>query len=138
LLFLFAAPAVVACDCFDYPSHRAEFGKAKAVFVGEVIKIDKASDRPMALTNEVSYAITFRIEQRWKGVSDAAIVVWIHATHDLCSKWRFQTGAKYLVYASSARGNLVASGWCSRTRPFETSDGTALREFEELDRLKRR
>jgi hypothetical protein len=131
-------PASPICDCFEYPSHRAEFGKAKAVFVGEVVKIDKTTDPPTALASEVSYAVTFRLEQRWKGAQDSKIIVWIHATHELCARWQFQQGVKYLVYATSYHGNLMMSGWCSRTRLLETNDATALREFKELDGLKRR
>ena len=123
------------CDCFDYPSHRAAFGKAKAVFVGRVIKIDKKSDRPERLESEVNYSVTFRIDQRWKGAGSATLTVWLLFEHDLCSKWKFLEGEKYLVYAQSFRGSLIVSGYCSRTRPFDTKDADALREFKELDRL---
>jgi hypothetical protein len=125
------------CDCFDYPDHSTAFKQAKAVFVGKVLRIDKNAARPEGLENEVDYSITFQIDKRWKGPAGSTLVAWQHAEHALCSHWQFEEGVKYLVYAGASRGNLIVSGWCSRTRPLETKDAKALSEFKELDKFRR-
>ena len=53
--------------------------------------------------------------------------------HTSCVDWKFEEGKQYLIYAEPREGELVVSGYCSRTRPIETKDAEALKEFAQLN-----
>jgi hypothetical protein len=126
------APATTApCDCFYYPSHQRAFREAKAVFIGEVTKVDRKAELP----EDVSYvyqAITFKVIKSWKGPK-GQVRTWEDGMHLTCVEWKFEEGQKYLVYAEPRDGVLVVNGYCSRTRQLETKDADALKEFDELN-----
>jgi hypothetical protein len=139
IVFILSAslPTFAICDCFAIPSHRKEFRKSKAVFVGEVIKIEdpKVEDREDLPNNFLSgYRITLKVVKKWKG-SKTEVVIWTDGTHELCAKWKFKVGEKYLVYARRVEGILIGAEFCSRTRPVETTDSQQIKEFEELNKL---
>lgn len=126
-----------ACDCFEMPSHRKEFRQSNAVFIGEVLTIQNpnAESReglPEDLKNELGDLISFRIIKSWKG-SKSSQIVWTHATHELCSKWKFVVGHKFLIYVRKVKGVKIGAEFCSRTRPLETNDKEKIRELKELE-----
>jgi hypothetical protein len=138
VLFIFGSVlSAFACDCFEYPSHKEEFRKSGAVFVGEVIKIETPNanarkNLPDDLKHELGDLITFRVIKKWKG-SNKEQVVWTHATFELCSKWKFKIGQRYLIYEQKIDSVLLGAEFCSRTRPLETTDQNQIKEFKELD-----
>jgi hypothetical protein len=139
IFFILAASLNVfaICDCFEILSHRKEFRKSKAVFVGEVIKIEdpKVEGREDLPDNFLSgYRITLKVARTWKG-SKSEVVIWTDGTHELCAKWKFKVGEKYLVYARKVEGILIGAEFCSRTRPVKSTNSEQLKEFEELNKL---
>jgi hypothetical protein len=90
---------------------------------------------PDDLKDELGDLVTFKIIKSWKG-KKVEEVIWTHATHELCSKWKFKVGAKYLVYVHKTDGIKIGAEFCSRTRPLETNDEEQIKEFKELDKFK--
>ena len=87
--------ATPLCDCFDYPEHLGAFRESQAIFIGQVVKIDKKAELPDGLESDVSYALTFKVERRWKGAKNARLIAWEHREHTLCSHCQFQVGGRY-------------------------------------------
>lgn len=125
-------PATPICDCFYYPNHLRAFRESKAVFIGEVTKVERHADRPDELATQVTHAVTFKVIKSWKGPK-GHVRTWEDGFHTSCVKWKFEEGQKYLIYAESHHGVLVVNGYCSRTRQLETTDAEALKEFAELN-----
>jgi hypothetical protein len=137
-ILLFGHQAFLACDCFEYPTHRKEFAKSSAVFIGEVVKLEVPNaearqDFPDDVRNSLGDLITLKIIKAWKGPKTGVHAIWEHASFFLCSKWKFKLGEKYLIYANKANGVLIGANFCSRTRPLETTDKAQLKEFKKLD-----
>lgn len=124
--------AAPICDCFYYPNHSRAFRETKAIFIGEVIKVDRRAEIPEDVTH-VYQAITFKVVKRWKGAQRSNVTAWESGTHESCAGWKFQEGEKYLIYADSQKGVLIVDGYCSRTRRIETNNADAIREFKELN-----
>ena len=109
-----STPCFVIADDF----HQA-YEKARAVFIGEVVKIDKplTSDVDGPLADRL-YRVTFKVEFSWKGagfreVGLLDLVVLSHQSLDDCFSWgSFSEGKKYLVYANETEDKnlLVALG----------------------------
>jgi hypothetical protein len=136
-VILISAMPVIACDCFEILSHREEFRKSKAVFIGEVVKIEislpKVREKiPEWVRNELGDRITFRVIKSWKG-SKTKKEVWSDIMHLFCAGWDFKVGEKYLVYARRNNDLLMGAEYCFRTRPLETTNKRELKEFKELD-----
>ena len=126
------APATPICDCFYYPNHLRAFRESKAVFIGEVTKVERHPERPDGLETQVTQAITFKVIKSYKG-KKGQVRAWEDGFHTMCVKWKFEEGKRYLIYAESHEGELVVNGYCSRTRPIETKDPEATKEFVELN-----
>ena len=124
IVFIFSfivitAISVPASEC-SIVLHRDEFRKSKAVFIGEVVKIENqtAEDREEngffnEWKNEFMYSVTLKVIKSWKG-SKKEKKIWIHMTHDL-RKWKFEIGRKYLIYAHKYKGLLIGADNCNRT-----------------------
>jgi hypothetical protein len=128
-----------ACDCFELPSHQKEFRNSVAVFIGEVLSVETPSMEmrqklAVALQSEVGDLITLKVIRGWKG-SKGKQVIWAHATHHLCQKWKFEEGKQYLIYVSKTNGVRIAADYCSRSRPLETTEKALIKELKELDRF---
>jgi Tissue inhibitor of metalloproteinase len=145
LLFLAAAllvctPSTIrACSCDDFPSHQKEFKSSKAVFVGKVLAIEKQLPIPEALSGqvpEVAYAVRLEIERSWKGSKTGKVVVWLHTSSLVCSRWEFRPNERYLIYGREYKHILIVQTWCSRTRPLERNDEESIREYKELDSMR--
>ena len=61
------APAAPICDCFYYPNHLRAFRESKAVFIGEVTKVERHPERPDGLATQVTQAITFQGDKKLEG-----------------------------------------------------------------------
>ena len=114
---------------------------AKAIFVGRVLAIEETLPIPKILNGEVpevAYAVKLGIEGSWKGPKTGQVLVWLHRSSLVCSRWQFQPNERYLVYAREFRHVLIVDTWCSRTRPLERNDQRSIREYKELDTLRAR
>lgn len=130
---LSTARATPVCDCFYYPNHLRAFRDAKAIFIGEVTKIDRKAESPEDVASEVTQAITFRVEKSWKGPKARKLRAWESMEHTMCAEWKFEEGEKYLIYASTIKGVLIVDGYCSRSRRLKTNNPEAIREFNQLN-----
>ena len=83
-------PATVPCDCFYYPNHLRAFRESKAVFIGEVTKVERRPEVPDDLTH-VTQAITFKEIKTWKGPK-GQVRTWEEGLHTLCVDWKFEEG----------------------------------------------
>lgn len=105
-----------ACSCMLPPPPPEALADAAAVFVGEVINIDGATDKGgFALLR-----VRFRIESTWKGDVEETVEVRT-ASHSAACGYPFKQGNAYLVYAHEHEGLLRAS-LCSRTTAIENAD----------------
>lgn len=100
--FVFSEPAF-ACECRRRNEFRREFERSKAVFVGEVIEVDKS--RPDAV-------VTFKVEKMWKGIKAARIAVRTDNRGKACG-YVFSPGERYLVYAYDE--GVLRTSICTRT-----------------------
>lgn len=129
LLSLLWAPTVFPCTCI-IPKHRTDFRKAKAVFVGRVIDIDKKRTIPERLSGGVIYSAKFEIEKAWKGFSKSEIAVFVWYDFG-CGGFDFKPSEKYLVYVFD--NELVAYTSCSRSRLYKASSVEIDKELKQLD-----
>jgi len=129
LLSLLLAPATFPCTCI-IQKHRADFRRARAVFVGQVVGIDRNRLIPERLSGSVIYSAKFKIEKAWKGSWKSEIAVFT-SREFACGGFDFQPGEKYLVYVFE--GELVAFTSCSRTRPYSRSSDQKDKELKQLD-----
>ena len=121
-LFSLSAPNSYACSCV-MPEVPQAFREARAVFVGEVIEIvEPRSDDPKAPLADRLYAIRFKVERSWKGVTSQEISVLSDQGRAGCFSWGpFLKGKKYLVYAERRTPaeapirNLAVLFSCNRT-----------------------
>jgi hypothetical protein len=97
---------VVSCSNV-IPDFPKAFETSKAVFIGEVTKIDEPSDSSYgAPLRKQLHTITFKVEYSWKGAGFQEIglsnltVLSPPATSSSCfTAISFEVGQKYLVYA---------------------------------------
>lgn len=140
IVLLVCTPSTIrACSCDDFPSHQKEFKSSKEVFVGQVLAIEKQLPIPEALDGqvpEVTYAVRLEIEKSWKGSKTGKVVVWLHSSSLVCSRWEFRPNERYLIYAREYKHTLIVQTWCSRTRPLDRNDAKSIREYKELDNLR--
>ena len=140
LLAVFAvyAPESDACFCVKAEVPEA-YDEAKAVFIGEVIKIvTPRTDNPTALLAERLFTIEFKVEKSWKGAGFLdTIIPEISVLSDQgrsgCFSWGlFLEGRKYLVYAIQTEGkNLAVLFSCNRTASLANASDD-LRELRAL------
>ena len=118
VVFLLASPVVMACYCLT-PEVQEGFGRAQAVFLGEVTEIipprNTAKDAPFT---DRAYIIRFKVERTWKG--SFFVEAEAFALRDECfSLPPLVKAEKYLVYADavldSPKSTDVFIHACSRT-----------------------
>ncbi len=100
--FVFIEPTL-ACECRWRNEFWREFESSKAVFVGEVIEVDKS--QPDAV-------VTFKVEKMWKGVKVVRIEVRTDNRGKACG-YVFSQGERYLVYAYD--DGVLRTSICTRT-----------------------
>lgn len=105
--FAFNVP-VSACECRSRGDFEQEFNSSKAVFVGEVVEIDKS--KPDAI-------VTFKVEKKWKGSKNETVVVRTNNQGKAC-EYIFKQGEKYLVYAYD---DVLRTSICTRTKELKSA-----------------
>lgn len=131
-ILLFSANAAYPCSCL-HVSHRQEFRQTPVVFAGSVTNIKedttyvppqlkdaKISDEVRArlqesINSRKRYRVTFKVDNRFKGVSGQGMSLYAFSSDSFCSPPGFIEGEKYLVYAYREENDLFAGGLCSRT-----------------------
>jgi hypothetical protein len=106
---LLVAAAAYACSCAPPPSPKKSLEKAAAVFSGKVLKIEK--------DGEFELAVTFAVDQVWKGKEAKELVVRTGTNDGICG-YKFKKGASYLIYAhESTRDEMkyLVTNICTRT-----------------------
>jgi hypothetical protein len=108
-----ARSASAACSCEPLTVSKAR-DRAEAVFVGTVVE----SFREVT-ANGFEWRVRLRVEQTWKGASDADEVI-IYTSGDCMIS--FDAGKKYLVFArrQDGRGRLVTDS-CMKTASLDAS-----------------
>lgn len=104
---------VQACQCREYGTPLcAQFWRADAVFVGQVIDIKPLKRKP---DDVYTYVVSrFRVQESFRGVSGPIVGVGT-ATNTLCEP-KFKKGKRYLVYASlDDKTNQLFAGSCNGT-----------------------
>jgi hypothetical protein len=129
-LMIWAAPAVYPCSP-DIKSHRQDYRKAKAVFVGRVISVEAPSDVPEKLRGYVDKKVTFSVEKRWKGANNPTISVLASYGPVTCHGFEFREGERYLV--SAFGDELLVGTMFSRSRPIDREDEQARKEMRQLN-----
>ena len=139
LLFIFGTSAISACTCNWY-SHRKDFRKAKAVFVGSVLSVEQDFSLPSIpeeikdFKAQITEQVKLKVEKSWSGNKQSEITIWSFSYPHSCGGFRFNKGEKYLVYVFATKGNLLFTETsCGRTRPFETTNEEHLKEFNQLN-----
>ncbi|MDQ4123149.1 MAG: hypothetical protein M3209_17065 [Acidobacteriota bacterium] len=102
--------SVFACECRQRNDFEQEFSFSKAVFVGEVVEIDKST--PDAV-------ITFEVEKVWKGSKSRTIAVRTNNQGKACG-FNFRQGEKYLIYAYD--DGVLRTSICTRTAEIKSAD----------------
>ncbi len=113
---------VFACECHKRNDFEQEFGFSQAVFVGEVVEMDKS--KPDAI-------ITFKVEKMWKGAKSETIVVRTNNQGKACG-YIFSQDERYLVYAYD--DGALRTSICTRTAEVKSAadDLKALTRKKEL------
>lgn len=123
-----------ACAC-SMPEVARSFNEAHAVFIGEVSKIaEPRSNNPQAPLSDRLYAVTFKVEKSWKGISSflREVTILSNQARFVCAWGSFVKGEKYLVYAvETQEKDLAVLFSCNRT-------ATLADAAEDLKALERR
>jgi hypothetical protein len=103
---LMIAPGTAcACSCAPLPPAE-QMKKSAAVFTGTVTAARRLDGDPLGPTPPVVY--TFRADQVYKGTASAEFELATNADEAACG-YRFVTGSRYLVFASSGESGLFAT-----------------------------
>jgi hypothetical protein len=86
------------------PPFPVAYAAAKAVFVGQVVKVTQ---------NERGKTFDFQVEKYWKGSKSKKASVMVYET----SRYQafYENGKKYLVFASVGEKGVLLDGRCSRS-----------------------
>ncbi len=120
LIFLFVtAERSLACSCAVLPGSlknqvRLAYSGADAIFSGEVIEVQKSPN------DNYSVLVKLKVDKSWKGEAAQEITITTAADGAMCG-YSFETGKKYLVYATGNKDKL-STYLCSRTAVF-TANG---------------
>ena len=109
-LVAFAAKTVFACSCAAEPPPKEALKRAKAVFIGKVIKIEEVGK----LGRFGAVKATIEVSINYKGVKTKQVEVWTTNDQASCG-YLFEKGSSYLVYCYGYEKKLLTS-ICSRTR----------------------
>lgn len=104
---------IQACECREYDTPIcAQFWRADAVFVGQVIDIKPLQNKPDDVYTYVM--VRFDVEESFRGVSGPRVGVG-GVTNTLCDP-KFKKGKRYLVYAYLGdKTNQLFAGMCTGT-----------------------
>ena len=97
VFLVLGATAVSACEC-PLGTHKEHFRLAKDVFFGQATSVGKSKLFNPQITRGPLYAITFKVEARWKGAKRKEITVLTDSCASMCCRVEFREGERYLVY----------------------------------------
>ncbi len=132
LLFIFTAFILTcstesfACSC-SLPSRTMSLKQqvevarkdAKAIFVGQVLEIDKKQDG-------FGMLIKFQVEKSWKQIRSKEIFIVTGSGGGDCG-FPFAIGMKYLIYAYGPNNGKFGTGICSRTKRILENDAEEIK-----------
>jgi Tissue inhibitor of metalloproteinase len=103
-----------ACSCAT-PSLKEAVKESKAVFSGEVVRIDSVQT-----SSGLPYKVVLlKVIDGWKGVDKVQVTVSTAEQGEACG-YHFVAAKKYLVFAHSYTENQqINVSLCSRTKPLE-------------------
>ena len=117
VVFLYPPDCAHACSCFGPPSTERALADSDAVFVGEVVKLDRPSPFKSSASLETD---TFRVSESWKGPEGGMLEVRTPLMGVSCG-YPFKVGQEYLVYAYEGKQGIETDG-CSQTKPLSEAD----------------
>ena len=145
VIFILMSVAVSANgSCFVItPSARGAYESARAVFIGEVVKITEPVSTGAGLPlRDRLYKLTFNVEYSWKGagfreIGLRGLVVYSGQGRtgqciEVPSSPEFIEGRKYLVYANETSEKDLIITYPSRVMPLALADDD-LRELRRLE-----
>lgn len=106
------------------PNVSKAFAEAKAVFVGEVVKVVPAPSDKTGPWSVRTYKITFNIERSWKGMPFGQIDVWAPYGNYESAMPLMKVGERYLVYALGTKTNELTMN-CYRSARLPDSSPTS-------------
>lgn len=111
---------------------------SSAVFTGQVTAIEYIPAQDQRVKGQQVQVVKLATGAWWKGTPSEQITLHIHIPRDadgtdyiVSTEYQYEVGQHYLIYATTANGNLYADG-CTRTQEL----GAATRDVAELDALK--
>jgi hypothetical protein len=98
-LALFFAPQAIACTCVTATNARASMSDSSVVFRGTVLERKTLPIHP-EMKGRGRYAITFRVEEYWKGSPARTLTLYgLDSGTDCLDGGDYEVGKNYLVYA---------------------------------------
>ncbi len=128
VLLLLSAAVAYGCECGG--PHREEFRRAKAIFVGEALSVGTDKLFNPNITDGPLYAVTFRVEKRWKGGRRGEVTLLAEGCYGMCCLVQFEAVKKYLVYAYEGSYVPYSCAWSA-----ELSSHRAAWEMKDLNSL---
>jgi hypothetical protein len=116
VLGLGAQPAT-ACSCPALPAPAEAVEEADAVFAGRVVSEQLVERYPGEPGAPRTAAVTFHVDELWKGPVEPRLVVRTHAQESACG-YAFERARSHLVYARLDAGQLTTS-LCDRSTPLD-------------------
>jgi hypothetical protein len=99
-----------ACSCVQPGSVAEEFAESDAVFIGSVV-----ARRPVLLAGlGPGTAVTFEVEESWKGVTGQTVEVKTDSIYGTCGVW-VSDGDRLIVFADDGSGEDLFMNACSLT-----------------------
>ena len=118
-----------ACEC-PVGTHKENFRSAKQIFLGEVVSVGKSKTLNPKITDVPIYAVSFKVDRRWKGPNANEVTVLTDSCANMCCRVQFREGEKYLVYVYRDSFLPSTCSWSGElTAPWVT------KQLKELDRF---
>lgn len=99
--------------------------RAKAIFVGEVISVEKEGNKKI---------IEVQVEKYWKGIEDP--IVKIKVSENFRYQSPYKVGETHLVYAKDDENGGLWDGRCSRSRNVEGFSPSLKEDLKKLGKAK--
>lgn len=94
----------LSADCI-FPTFASEYKNSKAVFIGEVINIEKDGDKKI---------VEFKVKKYWKGIEDSKIKIIVYENFTFVSP--YDKGETHLVFAKDNEEGGLWDDKCSRSK----------------------
>ena len=107
------------------PDVSEAFAEAKAVFIGEVVKVVPPGTGKKGPLPGGGYKITFNIERSWKGMPFGQIDLWALDGNYEAAMPLMKVGERYLVYALGTKTDELTMNSCYRSARLPDSSPTS-------------